>query len=77
MKSALGKLWPLLSEAGEQQARLSAVVHDEILLLVREGTEAQWMPALQGVMEGAESEWLGEIPPLAEANSGKTWADAK
>jgi DNA polymerase I len=77
MKSALGKLWPLLVEAGEDQARLSAVVHDEILILVREGTEAQWMPALQGAMEGAEAEWLGEIPPLAEANSGKTWADAK
>ena len=77
MKSALGKLWPLLVEAGEDQARLSAVVHDEILILVREGTEAQWMPALQGAMEGAEAEWLCEIPPLAEANSGKTWADAK
>lgn len=77
MKSALGMLWPLLVEAGEDQARLSAVVHDEILLLVREGTEAQWVPTLQGVMEGAEAKWLGEIPPLAEAKSGKTWADAK
>jgi len=28
-------------------------------------------------MESAEAEWLGEIPPLAEANSGKTWAEAK
>jgi DNA polymerase I-like protein with 3'-5' exonuclease and polymerase domains len=77
MKSALGALWPLLLEAGEDQARLSAVVHDEILLLVREGTEAQWVPTLQGVMEGAEAKWLGEIPPLAEAKSGKTWAEAK
>lgn len=77
VKSALGMLWPLLVEAGEDQARLSAVVHDEILLLVREGTEAQWVPTLQGVMEGAEAKWLGEIPPLAEAKSGKTWADAK
>jgi DNA polymerase I-like protein with 3'-5' exonuclease and polymerase domains len=77
MKAALGKLWPLLAEAGEDAARLSAVVHDEVLLLVREGTEAQWMLALQGVMEAAEAEWLGDIPPLAEANSGKTWAEAK
>ena len=77
MKSALGKLWPLLAEAGEDQARLSAVVHDECLVLVREGTEAHWMAALQGAMESAESEWLGDIPPLAEANSGKTWFDAK
>ena len=77
MKAALGKLWPLLAEAGEDQARLSAVVHDECLCLVREGTEAHWMAALQGTMESAESEWLGDIPPLAEANSGKTWYDAK
>ena len=77
MKAALGKLWPLLAEAGEDAARLSAVVHDECLCLVREGTEAHWMAALQGVMESAEAEWLGDIPPLAEANSGKTWFDAK
>lgn len=77
MKAALGKLWPLLAEAGEDQARLSAVVHDECLCLVREGTEAHWMAALQKAMESAEAEWLGDIPPLAEANSGKTWFDAK
>ena len=77
MKAALGKLWLLLAATGEHAARLSAVVHDEVLLLVREGTEAQWMSALQGVMEAAEAEWLGDIPPLAEANSGKTWAEAK
>lgn len=77
MKAALGKLWPLLVAAGEDQARLSAVVHDECLCLVREGTEAHWMAALQGAMESAEAEWLGDIPPLAEANSGKTWYDAK
>ena len=77
MKAALGKLWPLLVAAGEYQARLSAVVHDECLCLVREGTEAHWMAALQGAMESAEAEWLGDIPPLAEANSGKTWYDAK
>lgn len=77
MKAALGKLWPLLAAAGEDQARLSAVVHDECLCLVREGTEAHWMTALQGAMESAEAEWLGDIPPLAEANSGKTWYEAK
>ena len=77
MKSALGALWPLLLEAGEDQARLSAVVHDEILLLVREGTEAHWESTLQGAMETAEAKWLGDIPPLAEAKSGKTWAEAK
>ena len=77
MKCALGKLWSHLESAGEEAARLSAVVHDEVLLLVKEGTETQWMTTLQQVMESAESQWLGEIPALAEANSGKTWADAK
>lgn len=77
LKCALGKLWPVLRAAGEDAARLAAVIHDEILLLVREGTEQQWMTTLQQVMETAESLWLGDIPPLAEASSGKTWADAK
>jgi DNA polymerase I-like protein with 3'-5' exonuclease and polymerase domains len=52
-------------------------VHDEILLLVREGREEEWMGVLQQVMESSESIWLGSIPPLAEASKGKTWADAK
>jgi len=77
MKCALGKLWKHLEKAGEYEARLSAVVHDEVLILVQEGTQAKWMQMLQQVMESAEAEWLGEIPPLAEANSGKTWAEAK
>lgn len=77
LKCALGKLWPQLAAAGEDAVRLSAVVHDEILLLVREGKEKEWMERLQGAMEDAERLWLGEIPALAEASSGKTWADAK
>lgn len=77
LKCALGKLWPKLRDAGEDIVRLAAVVHDEILLLVREGLEEEWMSTLQEAMESAESLWLGEIPALAEANQGKTWADAK
>jgi DNA polymerase I-like protein with 3'-5' exonuclease and polymerase domains len=77
LKCALGKLWPQLAAAGEDAVRLSAVVHDEILLLVREGKEKEWMERLQGAMEDAERLWLGDIPALAEASSGKTWAEAK
>jgi DNA polymerase I-like protein with 3'-5' exonuclease and polymerase domains len=77
LKCALGKLWPQLAAAGEDAVRLSAVVHDEILLLVREGKEKEWMERLQVAMEDAERLWLGEIPALAEASSGKTWAEAK
>lgn len=77
LKHSLGKLWPKLRAAGEEVVRLAAVVHDEILLLVREGREEEWMGVLQQVMESSESIWLGSIPPLAEASKGKTWADAK
>ena len=77
LKRALGQLWPHLFEAGEDEVRLAAVVHDECLLLVREGKEEHWKTRLSQVMEAAEAEWLGDIPPLAEANSGKTWNTAK
>lgn len=77
LKVALASLWKELKGAGEEQVRLAAVVHDEVVLLVREGSEERWCKLLSGVMEAAEAQWLGEIPPLAEASSGKTWADAK
>jgi DNA polymerase I-like protein with 3'-5' exonuclease and polymerase domains len=77
LKCALGKLWPYLLKAGEDYVRLAAVVHDEILLLVRDDETAYWKQTLQKVMEDAESRWLGVIPPLAEANDGPSWATAK
>jgi DNA polymerase-1 len=77
MKCALGAMWDKLREYGEDSVRLAAVVHDEILLLVRSGLEEEWAKLLQGFMEKAESLWLGEIPALAEAKYGKTWAEAK
>lgn len=77
LKLALARLWPHLLEDGEDQARLAAVVHDEVLMLVREGQEERWAKLLSQVMEGAEALWLGDIPPLAEAAWGPTWADAK
>lgn len=77
LKTALASLWTELCAAGEDAVRLAAVVHDEVVLLVREGLEEEWCQRLSGVMEAAESLWLGDIPPLAEGSSGKTWADAK
>lgn len=77
LKLALSDLWPHLREAGEDQVRLAAVVHDEVLLLVRQGHEEEWKHRLSSVMEAAEAKWLGDIPPLAEAASGLTWQDAK
>jgi DNA polymerase-1 len=75
LKKALGDLWPLLVEEGEDTVRLAACVHDEILLLVRENHAQRWADQLKQVMETAESRWLGEIPPLAEPSVGKRWSE--
>ena len=75
LKKALGDLWPLLLQEGEDTVRLAACVHDEILLLVRENHAQRWADQLKQVMETAESRWLGEIPPLAEPSVGKRWSE--
>ena len=75
LKQALGKLWPLVREAGEGTVRIAAAVHDEILLLVREDAAEEWAATLKRVMEEAEAKWLGEIPALAEVSFGKTWQE--
>ena len=75
LKCALGSLWKHVKEAGEENARIAAAVHDEILLLVREGTEDKWGKVLKDVMEEAEAKWLGDIPSLADVSTGKTWRE--
>ncbi len=77
MKLTLGKLWPLLRAAGEDEVRLAGAIHDELILLVREDAAEGWTKTLAEVMEEAESRWLGDVPPLAEAKVGKTWSEAK
>ena len=77
LKLTLGKLWPLLKADGEQIVRLAGVVHDEIILLVKEEHADVWALQLQTVMEEAEAKWLNSIPPLAEAKVGKSWDQAK
>lgn len=77
LKLTLGKLWPLLKADGEQIVRLAGVVHDEIILLVKEEHASIWALQLQSVMEEAEAKWLNTIPPLAEANVGDSWDQAK
>ena len=75
LKHALGRLWPMVKEAGENTVRIAAAVHDEILLLVREDAAQEWAATLKQVMEEAEAQWLGEIPALAEVSIGKTWME--
>ena len=75
LKCALGKLWPLVYEAGEETVRIAAAVHDEMLLLGREDAAEEWAACLKQVMEEAEAKWLGDIPALAEVSIGKTWME--
>ena len=77
LKLTLSKLWPLLNADGEDIVRLAGVVHDEIILLVKEEHADIWALQLQSVMEECEARWLGDIPPLAEANVGDSWDQAK
>ena len=77
LKLALGRLWPLVRASAESTVKLSAVVHDEVLMLCREEVADEWCARLSEVMEGAEALWLGDIPPLAESAKGATWQDAK
>ena len=74
LKCALGRLWPLV-KGKEDTVRIAAAVHDEILLLVREGAAQEWASILKQVMETAEARWLGDIPALAEVSVGKTWSE--
>jgi DNA polymerase I-like protein with 3'-5' exonuclease and polymerase domains len=77
LKRTLGKLWPLLKTDGEEVVRISGVVHDEVILLVREEHADAWCHQLAAVMQDAEAEWLGPVPPLAEAKAADSWVDAK
>ena len=77
LKLALAKLWKLVFEAGEDEVKIAAAIHDELLLLVREGKEQEWAEKLSQVMEEAEAKWLGDVPASAEAHYGKTWTEAK
>ena len=77
LKRTLGILWPLLYKAGEEEVRLSGVIHDEVILLVEETSAEKWATILQETMEKAEAQWLGDVPAKADANIGDTWQDAK
>ena len=77
LKRTLGKLWPLLKADGEEVVRVSGVIHDECVLLVREEHAETWRHQLEAVMEEAEAEWLGIVPAKAEARIGDSWYEAK
>ena len=76
LKVALAKLFQLVREQGEDKVRICAAVHDEILLLCREDVAERWRDLLKATMESAEALWLKNVPALAEARIGKSWAES-
>ncbi len=73
LKCALGTLWK--DVRGSEEVKICAAIHDELLLLVREGQEEKWAGILQKAMEGAEAKWLGSVPAVADVKIGKTWQE--
>lgn len=76
-KIAIGQLWKLICQAPQDEAKLIAMVHDEIVLEVQEGLEELWGQRLKDSMESAGAQICKTVPIVAEVSWGKTWADAK
>lgn len=76
-KIAIQKLWDEITAAPADEARLIAMVHDEIVVEAKEGTEERWSATLKRCMEEAGEEICNKVPIVAEVSHGKTWADAK
>ena len=75
LKCALGNLWTQVKEAGEDNVMIAAAVHDELILLVKEGLADVWAEILKTTMEKAEAKWLGDVPALAEVSIGNKWSE--
>lgn len=76
-KIAIQKLWDEITAAPADEARLIAMVHDEIVVEAKEGTEERWSATLKRCMEEAGAEICTQVPIVADVSHGKTWADAK
>ena len=76
-KRAVALLWRQLRGVPENDAKLIAMVHDEIVMEVRTDLAEEWMQKLSRAMEDAGNSICEHVPIKAEASSGPTWADAK
>lgn len=76
-KLAIAKLWQHITQAPTDEAKLIAMVHDEIVLEVKEDKVDKWAPLLKSSMEDAGAQICTKVPIVAEVSSGRTWADAK
>jgi len=76
-KIAIRNIWRQLRDVSAAEARLIAMVHDEIVLEVAEAQAEDWGNRLQQAMESAGAEVCQKVPIVAEVSWGTTWADAK
>jgi DNA polymerase I-like protein with 3'-5' exonuclease and polymerase domains len=76
-KIAIAMIWDHIKAAKKGEALLIAMVHDEIVLEIEEGAVDKWEKALAVAMEAAGAIVCKEVPIVAEASFGDTWADAK
>jgi len=76
-KIAIVMIWDQIKAANKDEALLIAMVHDEIVLEVEESAVDKWAKALAAAMEAAGAIVCMEVPIVAEASFGDTWADAK
>jgi hypothetical protein len=76
-KTAIALLWQQLQHTPEYEARLISMVHDEIVMEVREDLADLWKERLSNAMETAGNCICIDVPIVAEASCGPTWADAK
>lgn len=76
-KLAIVRIWSKLRRARSEEAFIIAMVHDEIVLEVKDHSVDTWASELAKAMEGAGSVVCEKAPIVAEASFGATWADAK
>jgi DNA polymerase I-like protein with 3'-5' exonuclease and polymerase domains len=76
-KIAIALIWTAIRKAPKDEALLIAMVHDEIVLEVEASVVAKWESKLAAAMEQAGGMVCHQVPIVAEASSGDTWADAK
>jgi DNA polymerase-1 len=76
-KTAIALLWRGLKRTPEDEARLISMVHDEIVMEVRSDRVEYWSQRLSSAMETAGNSICADVPIVAEASFGDTWADAK
>lgn len=76
-KIAIVKLWQELVRATIGEAKLIAMVHDELIMEVREEVAEQWAATLKQCMESAGAILLKTVPVVADVKIGRSWAETK